>query len=191
MVSLVQLGLPILLGAVGVFVASALIHMVFGFWHNVDYRGFNNEDDVAAALRKGNPAPGIYMVPYCQPADMKKPEVQEKFKRGPLVFMFLRAGAPMAMGKSLTQWFVFCLVVSLFAGYVAGATLASGTAYMQVFRVTATAAFMAFGFSSVPSGIWWGQPWGPVFKDMVDGLIYGLIIGAVFACLWPAAAAAA
>jgi hypothetical protein len=189
MVSLVQLWLPILLGAVGVFVASAIIHMVFGFWHNVDYHGFSNEDDVAAALRKGNPAPGIYMVPYCQPADMKKPEVQEKFKKGPLVFMFLRAGRPMAMGKSLTQWFVFCLVVSLFAGYVAEATLGAGTAGLQVFRVSATAAFMAFGFSSVPSGIWWGQPWGPVFKDMVDGLIYGLIIGAVFACLWPHAMA--
>jgi hypothetical protein len=190
MVSLVQLWLPILLGAVGVFVASAIIHMFLGFWHNPDYHGFSNADDVAAAMRKGNPSPGIYMVPHCKPEDMKKPEVQEKFKKGPLVFMFLRAGAPMAMGKSLIQWFVFCLVVSLFAGYVAGATLGTGTAGIQVFRVSATAAFMAFGFSSVPSGIWWGQPWGPVFKDMVDGLIYGLIIGAVFACLWPHAMAA-
>ena len=186
MVPLVQLWLPILLAAVGIFVASSIIHMfLHKLWHGPDYHGFSNEDEVAAVLRKGSPAPGLYMIPFHKMEDMKKPEVIEKFKKGPLAFIMLRAGAAPAMGKPLSQWFMFCLLVALFTGYLAGATLAPGTESMQVFRVAATVAFMAIGFGSIPAGIWWGSPWGAVIKDLVDGLIYGLVAGAVFASLWP------
>lgn len=185
MVSLVQLWLPILLGAVGVFVASSILHMLLQAWHASDYHGFSNEDEVAAAMRKGSPAPGMYMIPYCKMEDFKKPETLEKFKKGPLAFMILRAPGAPNMGKSLVLWFLFCILVSLFSGYIGSATLAAGTALPQVLRVTATAAFMSFGFASIPTGIWYGQPWGAVLKDAIDGLIYGLIVGAVFAFMWP------
>ena len=95
------------------------------------------------------------------------------------------------MAKPLIQWFIFCLVVALFSGYVGAATLAAGTARLQVLRVVATVTFMAFGFGTIPYGIWFGQPWKSLVKDLVDALVYGLIAGAVFAYLWPAAAAAA
>ena len=48
MVSLSQLWLAVVLAGVAVFVASAIIHMVLKY-HNSDYRGFPNEDEVAAA----------------------------------------------------------------------------------------------------------------------------------------------
>ena len=89
------------------------------------------------------------------------------------------------MGKNLVQWFIFCLLVSLFAGYVAGSTLAGGTAGMQVFRVIGTVGFIAYAFGSLPMGIWYGQPWKAVSKDVIDGLIYGLVTAAIFAWLWP------
>jgi hypothetical protein len=43
MAMLASLWLPILLAAVGVFVVSSLIHMLFK-WHNRDYRKLPNED---------------------------------------------------------------------------------------------------------------------------------------------------
>lgn len=185
MTSLASLWLPILLSAVGVFIASSILHMVFKFWHMPDYHGFSNEDEVAAAIRKGDPAPGMYMLPMCKMEDMKKPETQEKFKQGPVGMLFLRpAGAP-GMAKNLVQWFVFCLLVSYFCAYVAASTLATGTAGMQVFRVVATVGFVAYAFGSLPMGIWYGQPWKAVVKDVIDGLIYGLITASVFAMLWP------
>lgn len=49
MVSLIQLCLPIVLSAILVFIASSLIHMVFK-WHNAEYRGFSNEDEVRTAF---------------------------------------------------------------------------------------------------------------------------------------------
>jgi len=190
MVSLAQLWLPILLAAIGIHIASAIIHMFLHFWHSADYHGFSNEEAVQAALGKGNPAPGIYMIPYCKPEDMRKPETLEKFKKGPQAYLFVRAAAGMNMTKPLIQWFLFCLLVSLFSAYVAGAVLGPGTPGAQVCRVVATVAFMAIGFGTLPYGIWFGEPWKSVLKNLVDALIYGFIAGAVFAWLWPAAAAA-
>lgn len=190
MVSLAQLWLPILLAAVGVHIASAIIHMFLHFWHSADYHGFSNEDAVQAAIGKGNPAAGIYMVPYCKPEDMRKPETIEKFKKSPQAFLFVRTTTGMNMGKPLIQWFIFCLLVAFFGAYVASVTLAAGTAGAQVCRVVATVSFMAFGFGTIPYAIWFGEPWKSIGKALVDALIYGFIAGGVFAWLWPAAAAA-
>ncbi|NDU93153.1 MAG: hypothetical protein G3I10_11230 [Ferrovum sp.] len=185
MTSLAHLWLPILLSAVGVFIASSILHMLLKFWHMPDYHGFSNENEVAAAIRKGNPTPGLYSVPFCKMEDMKKPETCEKFKQGPVAFMILRPNGMPNMGKNLGQWFIFCLLVSLFAAYVAGSTLAGGTPGLQVFRVIGTVGFIAYAFGSLPMGIWYGQPWKAVTKDVIDGLIYGLVTAAVFAWLWP------
>ncbi len=191
MVSLAQLWLPILLAAVGIHIASAIIHMFLHFWHSADYHGFSNEDAVQAALGKGNPAPGIYMVPYCKPEDMRKPETIEKFKKTPQAYMFVRNTSGMNMAKPLIQWFIFCLVVALFGAYVSGAVLAPGTAGAQVCRVVSTVCFMAFGLGTIPYAIWFGEPWKSIVKALVDALIYGFIAGGVFAYFWPAAVAAA
>lgn len=189
MVSLVQLWLPILLSAVGVFIASSVLHMLLKFWHMPDYKGLTNEDEVGAAIRNGGVKPGIYMLPYCSPENMNSPETKRKFEQGPVGIMFLRANGMPGMGGTLAQWFVFILLVSLVAAYVAANTMMAGTADIQVMRVVVTVTFMAYAFGVVPYAIWWGQPWKAVFKDIIDGLIYGLITGAVFAWLWPASAA--
>ncbi len=186
MVSLIQLGLPILLSAVFVFVASSLIHMVLK-WHASDYRGFSNEDEVRKAMLAGSSVEGIHVVPYC--ADMKQmgtPGMLEKFRAGPVAKIMLRRGATPSIGRPLIQWFVFCVVVSLFCAYLAGLVLAPGTPPLAVFRVVATTAFMGYAFYAIPNCIWFGLPWRAGLKDVVDGLVYALVSGAVFAWLWPA-----
>jgi hypothetical protein len=185
MVSLVQLWLPILLSAVGVFVASAILHMVLRFWHGPDYRRFSNQDDIQAAIRKGGTGGGMYMVPYCGPEEMKKPELAEKFKTGPIGLVFLREGG-MSVGRAMFQWFVLCLVMALFVGYVA-AIVFSGGDTANLFRVTATIAFVGFGFGPLAAAVWDNLPWKVAFKRVVDALIYGAVTGAIFAWLWPSA----
>ena len=185
MVSLAHLWLPILLSAVFVFIASSIIHMALK-WHNSDYHGLPNEDEARAAIRKDNPAPGMYVIPYC--ADMKEmgsEAMKAKYKEGPMGFLLLRPAGPMNMGKSLGMWFVYLLLVSLFAGYLGAHTLPMGDPYLHVFRVIGTAAVMAYAFSSIPMGIWWGQPKGAVIKDMLDGIIYALVTAGTFGWLWP------
>ena len=53
MVPVEQLWLPIVLSAVGVFVMSSLIHMAFK-WHNSEYHGFSNEEEVRRVVRAAN-----------------------------------------------------------------------------------------------------------------------------------------
>lgn len=75
--------------------------------------------------------------------------------------------------------------MSFFVAYLTGRTLAPGTAYLQVFRVAGTMAFMTYGLSRIGNWIWSGEPGSTTAKHVVDGLIYGLLTGAVFAWLWP------
>ena len=185
MISLDQLWIAIVVSAVAVFVASSLIHMVLK-WHNSDYLKLRNEDEVRAAVRASSPEPGQYVLPHC--ADMKemeKPEIQEKYRAGPVGFLILRANAAPRMGPSLGLWFVLNLVIALLAAYLASRTLAASASFLQVCRVVGTVTFLAYAGGSVQGGIWMGKPWRSVAKDIGDGIIYGVVSALVFGWLWP------
>lgn len=185
MVSLTQLWAPIILSAFLVFVASSLIHMVFK-WHNSDYWKLPNEDDVAAAIRKGAATPGQYIIPHC--ADMKdmgSPDMQRKFAEGPVALIWLKASGMPNMGPTMGVWFAFNVVVAFFVAYVAAHTVAPGTGYLAVFRVVGAVAFLAYAAGTVPAAIWMGKPWSVVLKEMGDGLLYGLLTAGAFGWLWP------
>lgn len=185
---LASLWLPIVLSGVFVFIASALINMLFKFWHAPDYRGFSNEDEIRAAIRNGNPqAPGQYALPWCSAEAMKDPAMQEKFKQGPVGILYLRRTGPMNMGPLLLQWFLFCLLVSLACAAISAQAVAPGADRHLVFHVVALSALMGHAFGCFTDGIWRGFPWKAAFKYMVDGVLYAVITGATFMWLWPAA----
>ena len=46
-------------------------------------------------------------------------------------------------------------------------------------------AFMAYGLSQLANGIWKGEPWGMVAKEVIDGLVYGCLTAGTFGWLWP------
>ena len=185
MVSINALWLPILLSAVAVFVASSLSHMVLKL-HKNDYKGLANEAEVLAALRASNPQPGTYAFPYC--GDMKEmgsPEMMAKYKQGPVGFMNLMPSGPPSMGRHLGLWFVYCVIVGLFAAYLPGRLLAAGSEYLVVFRVVSTTSFMAYGVANLVDSVWKAQPWGTTVRHTVDGLVYSLLTAGVFGWLWP------
>ncbi|NGY04079.1 hypothetical protein [Solimonas terrae] len=185
MISIIQLWLPILVSAVGVFVASSLVHMVFK-WHNADYLKLTNEDEVAAALRKSGAPPGQYVIPHClDMKDLQTQDMQQKFQEGPVGYINLRPNGMPNMGKSLGQWFALSVLISLLAAIVAGAALPIGAVRCSAFIMTGLLAFAAYGCGSISGGIWKGQTWISVFRDLLDAVIYGAVTGGVFAWLWP------
>ncbi len=187
MVPMPELWLPIVLSAVIVFIASSVMHMVLPY-HKSDYKKMPEEDRVADAIRAAGPGPGVYFLPHCgSHGELNKPEVQERFKRGPVGIVTILPSGPPALGKSLALWFVYTLLVGFFTAYLAGRTLAPGTHYLQVFRVAGTAAFMAYSLAYFTDSVWKGQPWSNTLKHMVDGLIYGLLTAGTFGWLWPKA----
>ena len=184
MVPLTSLWAPILVSAVIVFAASAIIHMVLPY-HRSDFGRVPSEDAVMDALRKFGIAPGNYMLPCAgSPEAMKSPEFKEKYRRGPVAILTVLPGE-FAMGKRLAQWFVFVVVVGIFAGYVTGRALGPGAPYRSVFRFAGSIAFVGYGLALWDESIWYGRSWSTTLKSNFDALVYALLTAGTFGWLWP------
>lgn len=185
MVPVTSLWVPILLAAVIVFVASSIFHMLLPF-HRKDYKKLPAETDAMDALRKLAIPPGDYLVPHAGgPEAMKSPEFIEKMNKGPVMMMTVMPSGPISMGATFGMWFAYCVVVGVFAGYVAGAALPPGAHYLQVFRFVGTVAFVGYSFALWQNSIWYKKSWGTTLLSTIDGLIYGMLTAGTFGWLWP------
>jgi hypothetical protein len=187
MISLMDLWVPILLSAVFVFVVSSVMHMILTY-HRKDYGQLDGESAVMEAMRKAGVKPGNYMFPWS--SDMKEmgsDEMKQKLNAGPVGFAHIYPNGPIAMGKSLVQWFVFSVVISFLVAYIASRTLGAGTHYLQVFRVAGAVAFLGYAGAQPMDSIWKGQKWSTTFKHVFDGLVYALVTAGCFGWLWPQA----
>jgi hypothetical protein len=183
MVALASLWLPIVVSAVAVFVLSSIVWMVLPY-HKTDWKGVANEPAFLEALRAQKLAGGMYMFPFCAPADMKKPEVKARFEQGPWGSITVLANKP-NMGRSLPLWFCFIVVVAIFVAYVVGHFNGTGAEHKTIFRFATAMAWIVFGGSYLPTWIWEGKPGSYAAKGIFDGLLYSLVIGGVFASMWP------
>ncbi len=185
MTTLVALWLPILLSAVIVFVVSSIIHMATP-WHKGDYKRVANEDALMDAVRPLAIPPGDYMVPRPENMEqMRSPEFREKLNKGPVIMMTVYPGGSMSMASNLVLWFLYSIVVGIFAGYIAGRALPPGTQYLQVFRFIGAAAFLGYAVALWQMSIWYRRAWSSTIKSTIDGLIYALLTAGTFGWLWP------
>jgi hypothetical protein len=185
MVGLSTLWLPILLSSVIVFVASSIIHMVLP-WHKSDYPKVPDEDRLRDAVRPLAIPPGDYMVPRpSSMQDMKSPEFAEKMNKGPVLILTVKPNGPFSMSQNLIQWFVYCIVVGIFAAYVASRALPAGTDYLRVFQLVGATAFIGYSLALWQVSIWYHRAWSTTIKSTVDGLIYALLTAGTFGWLWP------
>jgi hypothetical protein len=185
MVPIMSLWLPILLSAVFVFVASSVIHMVFTY-HYKDFKGVPDENKLMDALRPFNLQRGEYIVPCPRsPQERKTPEFQEKMQKGPALIMNVWQSGKPAMVKNLVQWFMYSLIVGIFAAYVAGRDLGPGASYLAVFRFAGVTAFACYTIAKWQDSIWFNRSWGSTFRGTIDGLVYALLTAGTFGWLWP------
>ncbi len=186
MVSLAALWVPILVAAVLVFIASSVIHMVLGY-HRADYGKLPSEDAVMEALRSFNIPPGDYITPCPEtPNAMRDPAFLARRKKGPVIFATILPGGEVRMGGQLAAWFVFCVIVGLFAAYLTSRALPAGAQYLEVFRFSSTVAFLGYAMALWENTIWFSRKAATTARSTLDGLIYALLTGGVFGWLWPA-----
>lgn len=184
LVSLVSLLIPIVVSAVFVFIASSVIHMATPF-HAGDFEKVPNEEGVMNALRPFGLTPGDYMMP--KPGSMKEmgsPEFIAKLKAGPVAIFTVRPGDS-SMTTSLVLWFLYSIVISVFAAYVTGVALGPGAEYLKVFQISGCVAFTGYAMALPQGSIWWGKSWAATLRSMFDGLVYGLLTAGTFGWLWP------
>jgi len=185
MVSIMSLWLPILLSAVFVFLASSIIHMVLAY-HYKDFRGLANEDKLMDSLRGFNIPSGEYLVPHAgSPKVRKSPGFQEKMKKGPALIMTVWESGMSSMVTNLVQWFLYSIIVGIFAAYIAGRALGPAAEYLAVFRFAGVTAFACYSVAHWQDFIWFKRSWGRTLRGTIDGLVYGLLTGGTFGWLWP------
>jgi len=186
MIPITSLWLPILASAVLVFIASTVIHMLLKY-HEKDWKKVPAEDEVMAALRKFQIPPGDYYMPRPDStAQMNTLEFKAKAELGPKAAFTIFPSGPTSMPLNLAQWFLYTIVIGVFAGYVAGVVLAPGTDYLKVFRITSTVAFAGYALALWQNTIWYSRDLGTTLRSTFDGLVYALLTGGVFGWLWPA-----
>ena len=87
------------------------------------------------------------------------------------------------MGGQLLQWFVYSIVVSFFAAYIAGHALGPGADYLAVFRFTGATAFMCYTVAGWQASIWYKRAWSTTLKNTFDGLVYACLTAGAFGWL--------
>ncbi|MBI5472132.1 MAG: hypothetical protein HY961_07280 [Ignavibacteriae bacterium] len=185
MVSIVALWLPILLSAVFVFIVSSIIHTVLTY-HFKDFKAVPGEEKLMAEVRALDVPPGEYLAPCPRtPQERKTPEFQEKMKKGPILFMTVLGGEAGSMTKNLVQWFLYAVIVGIFAAYVAGRALGPGAHYLAVFRFVGVTAFACYTVAQWQDAIWFNRSMGRTLRNTFDGLIYALLTAGTFGWLWP------
>ena len=185
MVSIMSLWLPILLSAVIVFVVSSIIHMFLPY-HRSDFKKIPSEDELMHELRKFNIPPGDYAIPRAgSPKEMATPEFVEKSNQGPVALITVMPSGPPSMGGSLVQWFIYSIVVGIFAAYIAGRALEPGAHYLEVFRFAGCTAFVGYAVALLQNSIWYKRSWSVTLKSVFDGLVYALMTAGTFGWLWP------
>lgn len=185
--ALLALWLPILLSAVAIFIISSILHMVLKGWHTSDYKGFANEDAVRAAINAGNPAPGRYVIPYCTDSkDWGSEAMKQKYREGPVGHVTLGPVGMPVLGKFLGQWFVWSLLVSAIAAYVAARVYGLDHSHAHsAAKLIGVIVFAGLGFGTITESIWSMRPWVTSVKYLVDSALYGLGAALVFCWLWP------
>jgi hypothetical protein len=186
MVSILSLWLPIVLSAVFVFIVSSVIHMVLTY-HRSDFAPLPDEDAVMDALRPFNLPQGEYVMPFANSSkQMNEPGFKARLEKGPVAFLTVFS-KDFQMGKSLALWFLYCLLIGVFAAYMAGRALGPGAHYLEVFRFAGAAAFGGYGLALLQNSIWYKRRWPTTFKSMADSLVYALVTAGTFGWLWPTA----
>jgi hypothetical protein len=89
------------------------------------------------------------------------------------------------MTPYLLQWFVYSIVIGVFAAYVAGRALGPGAQYLAVFRFVGVTAFACYAVGGWSESIWYRRSWVTTFKNTVDGLLFALVTAGTFGWLWP------
>lgn len=188
MLSLPDLWIPILASAAAVWIASAVIWMALPH-HRKDHLQLPDEEGFAAAAGPLNIPPGNYSFPYvCRHSDAASPEFKARWERGPRGQLSVWP-AKISMGLNMALTFAVFLVVSVLIAYLGSITLKQGDGFMRVWQVLGTAGVLAYSFAFIPNGIWFRDRPRAIVMCVIDGIAYGLITGAVFAALWPGAAA--
>ena len=119
-------------------------------------------------MRYAGQAPGQYSLPHIKDqADFKNPEIQQKYKDGPVGFVTIVPSGLPNMGPNLIMMALYNLLIAVLCAYFVSRTAPPGADYMAIFRISSAVAFIAYGMAYVQESIWFGRPWSSTMKTFL------------------------
>jgi hypothetical protein len=181
---LLDLWLPIVISTVACFVASSIIWMALPH-HKADMKALPEEGVMDRALGEMKLEPGGYYIPNCSDKEkFKGDEFKARWNNGPWAFLQIPAGRP-SFAKNLAVTLVEFLVIAIFIGYLAGASIPAGAEYLHVFQIVGTAGVLAHVLGTIHHEFFQMKTVRHVAFCMFDGVVYALITAGIFAAFWP------
>jgi hypothetical protein len=179
--SIMTLWQPILATTVLAFIAGSVIWMAMP-WHKNDWQQPPDEDGARRGLN--GLTPGQYSLPHVKGmADFKNPEIQQKYKDGPVAFITVLPSRLPNMGPNMVLMALFNLLVAVLCAYFVSRLAPAGADYMTIFRISSAVTFISYGMAYVQESVWFGRPWSATMKTFLDAAIYAGITGGVFGWL--------
>ena len=111
-------------------------------------------------------------------------DAKAKLDKGPVAFLTVMSGG-FETGKSLVLWFLYCILIGMFAAYLAGRALGPDAHYLAVFRFVGAASFGAYALGLLQNSIWYKRDWSTTLKSVFDGFVYAVLTAGIFGWLWP------
>lgn len=152
--------------------------------HKRGYIGLADEDAFIKFVRKSGIRPGNYVFPdFRGRAAMKSEKTRKTLEEGPVGHLSVWQ-VPVTMAGKMVATFVVYLVVSTLIAYLTRVALPGAAPFAKVFQIAATAGVLAYCFSFIPNGVWFGAYRRTLVASFIDGIVYGCITGAIFAWFW-------
>lgn len=80
--------------------------------------------------------------------DTHSPEYKSKFERGHVFMISIWQNRTLSMTKNLIQWFIYSIVIGIFAAYVASWAVSPDAEYMHVFRFAGVTVYIDYAAAS-------------------------------------------
>jgi hypothetical protein len=182
---LASLWLPIIVVPIVLFFASFLAWAILPH-HKPDWKKWPDEDALLKAVRESGAEPGLYLFPNIPECDMKNPDNQKLYARGPWGVVSVWPSKP-NMGRNMALTVLYFFVVTFFIAYLASVALPAGASFARVLQVVGTAGLLAYCAGGILQEIWFTVPLRAKVMNLLDGISYGLITAVLFGLLWPGA----
>jgi len=174
------------LGGLTAFVWSMVSWELIG-WHEKVMLGFQDEDQVSAAIAAHAPADGTYLLPSAAHTEGLTPEQRkqaeaaaiEKFQKGPIMVAAVRRGGFGSFGQAIALQ-----VLSLMAGAFLLTWLqlqTRGLSYIRRVAFLAVAGLAASVLVDLPNWNWWGFSGAYTAVNLADSTVTWCIAGLVIA----------
>ncbi len=175
--SVFDLWLPIVVGAVAVHIASTLAWTVLPH-HVPEWRPMPDERELVALLKKHATPAGQYVFPHPKG---ENPDPKASCQGNLIVY-----DKPISMGAAIGKTLAFFFLATFVIAYLASLGLSPASTRLDVFRFVFVAGLLTHVAGRFPGAFWFKRK---TLLDSIDGTVYALLTAGVFVWLWPYASA--